>query len=124
MKDEQLPVDNFSIHRRRVLDNPGAVATSSATIDNQTILGHSETWIVKTVRVAGRDTAFIQHIDADGSQRLVLPPEVTAVLARQRDALGTLTRRKAARAVAADRKARGIEPAFLRSKRLEGEAAK
>lgn len=42
--------------------------------------------------------------------RLAIPPEVADAIARQRDALAGKTRSKAARRVAADRKAAGVRP--------------
>jgi len=50
----------------------------------------------------------------DGAVRLVLPPSVSTIIARQRDALTGKSRSAAATQGAADRAARGIKPGFLR----------
>ncbi len=119
MSEDQITIarDHYSDTLRRLLDNPSAVSTPGSTINTQTLLGHTESWIVKTVRTDGKDTAFIQQISAAGSQRIVLPPAVTAALGRQREALSAKLRRQAARRAADTRKQRGIEPAFLKAKK-------
>ena len=94
---DTLPQDLYSRTLARVLDHPDSSTAKSSTIDLVTLLGHSETWIVKTVRIDGADTVFVQRVSADGGMRLVLPPEVCAAIARQRDTLVTLARRKGAR---------------------------
>jgi len=114
MDDQHLPTDEYSQTLRRVLDNPSSIHTRPTTIQAVTFLGQSETWIVQTVRADNRDTVFVQHVAAEGSERLVLPPSVTGAIARQRDALAGVLRRKAARQAAETRKQRGIEPAFLK----------
>jgi hypothetical protein len=63
-----------------------------------------------------RDTIFLEVVGQEGTVRLAIPPEVADTIARQRDALAAKTRSKAARKLAADRKARGETPAFLRPK--------
>lgn len=82
------------------------------------LIGNVETFIVQTFRHrdAG-DTIFIEHTGPDGFERYYLPPAVVKVLMRHRDHLETQNRRKAGKAVAEDRKAQGLEPAFLRGKK-------
>lgn len=80
-------------------------------------LGESETWIVQTCRQREQgDTVFVQRISAQGGLRIVLPPSVTATIARQRDQLTSKVRSKAAKIVALDRKERGIQPGFMKGK--------
>lgn len=62
-----------------------------------------------------RDTIFLEHVGSDGAVRMVIPAEVADVIARQRDALTGKTRSKSARKLAAERKARGERPGFLKS---------
>jgi hypothetical protein len=104
---------------------PDVLATTPATITSaRPMVGDAQTFIVQTYRVrdAGDgekarsgDTVFLQYVDGAGSVRIVLPPEVTACIARQRDSLTTRSRKRGAKAAADDRKARGIRPAFLKS---------
>lgn len=105
MENERLPTDDYSKTLRQLQAHPGAVEKTSM-IDLVDFLGNAETWIVKTIRVDGKDTAFLQRVNADGGARWVLPAEVTDALARQRDAATTVNRKRGARQAAATRKAK------------------
>lgn len=102
---------------------PDVSSTKPTTIRTTVpLLGSSQTFIVQTFRqrdqrgeaTVARDTIFLESVSRSGSLRLVIPPAVADAIARQRDALTSRARSKAAKAVAADRKARGERPAFLR----------
>lgn len=101
-----LPKDEYSQQLRQLQANPGGVEKVS-TIDLTDFYGNAVTWIVRSIRVDGDDTVFLQKIDAEGGRRLVLPAEVTAAIARQRDGILTVNRKRGARAAAATRKAKG-----------------
>lgn len=89
---------------------PDVQMTSQATVQTVTpLLGNAETFIVQTVRQTDQgDTIFLQSISAQRSMRIVVPPRVSAVIARQRDALTTKTRRKGARQAVATKREAGI----------------
>lgn len=73
------------------------------------------TFIVQTIRQKDvGDFTFIEAVSDEETIRIVLPPKVSATIARQRDGLSAKSRSRAARAVADDRKARGIQPGFLK----------
>lgn len=55
------------------------------------------------------------------NSHVALPPEVADCIARQRDALGTKSRKRAAKQEAARRKAAGIKPGFLKVKPTDPE---
>lgn len=100
---------------------PDVIKTSPTTIRTTTPLsGEAETFIVQTFRMNddGKtgDTVFLEYVDERGTVRIVLPPKVTACIARQRDSLSARSRSKAAKAAAADRKARGVVPGFMKAK--------
>lgn len=98
-------------------DLPDVTRTKATTVRVVPPLGvgGSQTFIVQTYRQAERgDTIFLEVGSNTGMLRIAIPPKVAATIARQRDALTTKTRSKAARAVAQDRKAQGIQPAFLK----------
>jgi len=100
---------------------PDVVSTRQATVRSLTpLVGTSETFIVQTYRQqtdkGGRDTIFVEYIGRDRSLRLVLPSGVADVIARQRDQLGSLNRRKTAKRIAQERKDRGEVPAFRKPK--------
>jgi len=83
-------------------------------------VGGTQLYVVQTFRQKDQgDTIFLEHVSETGTVRLVIPPQVSAVIARQREQLTTKTRSKAAKAVAQARKERGEVPAFLKAKRKQ-----
>lgn len=107
-----------------LIGRPDVVSTKPST--RQAVpplgIGGVSTYIVRTFRVqedgvASQDMIFLECYDGRGQVRLCLPPAVADIIARQREALTGKTRTKAARRVAADRKARGEQPAFLKGKK-------
>jgi hypothetical protein len=81
-------------------------------------VGGTQLYVVQTYRQKEQgDTIFLEHVSETGTVRLVIPPQVSAVIARQREQLTAKTRSRAAKAAAQDRKQRGEIPAFLKSKR-------
>ena len=90
------------------------VRTNPPTIRSLTpLLGSAETYIIQTYRQKDvGDTIFIEAIHTGGSLRIVLPPKVAEVLARQRDTLTSKSRRKAAQTIAQECKNQGQAPAF------------
>jgi hypothetical protein len=108
-----LPRDEYSVALRKCSNNPAAV-TKQSIVELIDTYGNSVTWVIKTVRADGSDTVFLQKNDATGGDRIVLPPDVTSVLARHRDGAATVNRKRGANKAAATRKAKGIEPAFLK----------
>jgi len=97
---------------------PDVIHTSATTVRTVApLVGSAQTFIVQTYRQKeSGDTVFLEYVDEEGNVRMVIPPAVTKVIARQRDALNARSRSKGAQAAAADRKARGIKPAFLKKK--------
>lgn len=97
---------------------PDVVRTEPATLPivapfTQTVV----TYIVQTLRQTGEgDTVFVQCIGATGAMRIVLPPDVADVIARQRGSVVTKNRRKGARQAVQTRAERGIMPGFLKKR--------
>ena len=91
---------------------PDVIQTKPAPVRTVTpLVGNAETWTVQTVRQLEQgDTIFLERTGRDGFIRLAIPPKVSAVIARQRDALTTKARRKAARAGVETRRAAGVVP--------------
>lgn len=96
MNDNKLPEDAYSVTLSRLKDNPAAIAPAPTTIDLITFLGNSESWIVRTIRIDGAATVFLQRINSAGGDRIVLPAEVTAAIARQRETTISVSRRRGA----------------------------
>lgn len=78
-------------------------------------VGGSSNFIVQTYRQRdaeekSRDTIFLVVAAPGGYHRLVLPAQVADAIARQRDALGVISHKRAGRARAAQMKAEGRKP--------------
>lgn len=99
---------------------PDVVHTKPTTVRSTPPLGIGEsiTCIVQTFRHPDDgDTIFLQHMQGTDYVPLIIPAAVADAIARQRDALGTMNRRKAGRERAAQDKAEGKLPGFMRSKK-------
>jgi hypothetical protein len=105
---------------------PGVTSTSPATVRAVSAhVGDARTFIVQTFRqrdedeggksTSGGDWLFIEYVDDEGAVRVVIPPNVTKVIARQRDALTARARKRGAKAAAATRKAAGMVPGFMKN---------
>lgn len=105
-------VDFFDFMLATARDNPESTQTRTATLRTAVpILGAVETFTVQTFRIpdgpnAG-DWGFVERINAQSVARVVLPPAVTAALARQRDTLTATGRSKRGKAAAQARKDAG-----------------
>ena len=111
---------------------PGVAATKPSTVKTVTsVTGASKTFIVQTYRqrdeevregqiIKGGDTIFLDCMTKEGTTRLAIPPAVADVIARQRESLTKIVRRRTAKASAQARKDAGILPGFLRG-RTKGE---
>ena len=110
--------DNFDRTIRSLNGLPDVLSTKATTVRSLSkVLELSQTFIVQTYRQRDEgDTIFVEFIGVEGSLRLALPPVVSDVIARQRDAITGKSRSKAAKANALDRKARGIEPGFKKGR--------
>jgi hypothetical protein len=107
---------------RELTDNPGAIRASS-TIQRSDFYGNLESFIVDTFRLGAHVEIFIQRMAAADPYRIMLPPEVTDVIGRQRDRCVTVARKRAARSAVATKRAAGIDPAAaLRAHRASGGA--
>ena len=104
-----------------VLDGLPDVAHSKVAVRRVVPLlavGGTQLYVVQTFRQKEQgDTIFLEHVSDAGTVGLVIPPQVSSVIARQREQLTAKTRSKAAKAVAQARKERGEVPAFLKSRR-------
>ena len=100
---------------------PDVTTTRPSTVQSITpMIGRSQTFVIQTYRQ--RDTGdyvFLQLVDAEGRARLVIPPAAADAIARQRDAITTLVRRRQGKANAANRAAQGLAPAFLTKRKTK-----
>lgn len=108
----------FDRTMRSLMGLPDVVKGRETTIRHMTPIAElAQTFIVQTYRQKEvGDYVFVEYIDPEQSFRVVLPPSVAEAIARQRDALTTKNRKRAAKAEAAKRKAAGIKPGFMKGK--------
>lgn len=124
--------DIFDKARRSLDGRPGVIQTKQSTVEAKTFFETTQTYVLQTFRERddadpekpgkARDTIFLQFIDRDGGQRLIIPPEVADAIARQRDALTTKARKRGAQAALAKRKANGFQPFKKVAHRKDGRA--
>ena len=95
---------------------PDVSSTKPSTIRAVTpLVGASQLFIVQTYRQRETgDTIFIEYVNEGKTVRIAIPPPVADAIARQREALVSKSRSKAAKRVAQDRKDRGEVPGFMR----------
>ena len=110
--------DAFDKTMRALDGKPDTQKTKASTLRCQSrILERTQTFIVQTIRQRDEgDTIFIEYIGHEGSLRIALPPVVASTIARQYDALTVKSRSSAAKTLAAERKARGEKPGFMKPK--------
>ena len=109
--------DIFDETLRSLENQQDATKTKTTTIRALTLVTQlAQTFSVQTYRHDGGDTIFIEYMSGEEAFRVPLPPAVAECIARQRDALTTKNRKRAAKTEAARRKAEGIKPGFLKVK--------
>jgi hypothetical protein len=94
---------------------PDVASTKPSTIRAAIpMLGSSQLFIVQTFRQREvGDTIFLEYVSRETTTRIAIPPSVSDAIARQRDALTSKSRSKAATATAQARKDRGELPGFM-----------
>jgi hypothetical protein len=117
--DERERKDRFDRIIGSLHGLPDVMSTKPTTVRAvMPLIGMAQTFIVQTYRQRDGDktseTVFLEYVDEAGSVRMVIPPAVTKVIARQHEALTTRTKLRGAQAAAETRKALGIKPAFLK----------
>lgn len=123
MNEQQYKsIDNFDRLMGALSDLPDVAKTKPSTVSAVTsLIGECQSVIVQTYRQREvGDFIFLQYIDGGKSIRIALTPGVADAIARQRDSLGTQNRKKAAKERAAQDKAQGKLPGFMRNKKNGG----
>lgn len=127
MTDVKLPTDAYDNALARLSDLPNGAHTKPAIVQAQDFYGNVTQFTVQTVKWDEGETVFVTQLNAHGSDRFVLPPTVTAMIGRQKDAVSLMVRRRIGRRLAAERKAAGTMPTFtpeMRAKALATRKAK
>ena len=98
---------------------------STITVANVMGIGGVRSYTVETFRIPELgDSVFVIIAGPEGLQRVHIPPSVSNIVARQRDALSTQSRRRSAKAAAEERKAQGKKPGFKMTAEERAEAAR
>lgn len=121
---QRLPSDAYDNALSRLKDLPGGAHTKPAIVQAQDFYGNTTQFTVQTVKWDEGETVFVTQLNAHGSDRFVLPPTVTALIGRQKDAVSLMVRRKIGRRLAAERKAAGTLPTFTTEMRAKGLATR
>ncbi len=116
---ESLMPDTFDRLMGNMEGLPDVARTKPATIRVVTqLIGDTQTFIIQTVRQRDEgDTIFVECMSKNGALRLVIPPAVSDLIARQRDAITAKNRSRGGKAAAKTREALGIVPGFLKAKK-------
>lgn len=111
-------VDKFDRMMGALANLPDVASTKPSTIVAlNPLIGATQTFIVQTFRQREvGDTIFLQYVDDEGRIRMVIPPQASDAIARQRDALTAKIRRKLGKDQAQARKAKGLLPGFMKKK--------
>lgn len=74
----------------------------------------AHTYTVQTFRQRDIGDTIALEVTAEGvNQRIIIPPAVANVIARQRNQLNTKSRSRAGKRIAEDRAAQGLKPGFM-----------
>lgn len=115
---QTLPTDPFDKLLSTMIGLPNGAHTAPAVVQHVDFYGNVTSYMVQTVRTEEQGvTAFVTMVNAQGSQRFILPQSVLAVIDRQRDSNTTQLRRRHGRRLAEERKAAGIAPGFMKGKK-------
>jgi len=118
-----LPANEYDRLMGQFNGLPGSQQTRPSIVRSSQFTGETETWIITTFRRSDDEGAetwvFLEHVNAAGSQRFVLPPKVVATVQKQHEALVRRARRSSAKAAAQTRKANGVTP-FQRKEATNG----
>lgn len=111
-----LPTDTFDATFAALTGHPGGAHTQPAVVKVVDDYGNATDYIVQTVKWAKGETVFLT-IANKTLTKVTLPPKVLDTILRQRDAVQTQVRRRNGRRIAAERKAQGLQPGFLKTRK-------
>jgi len=112
-----LTKDPFDLTLSSMIGLPNGAHTQPSVVQHIDFYGNTTSYMIQTVRTDEGVTSFVTQVSAQGSARYVLPQSVLAVLDRQRDSLTTKIRRRHGKRIAEERKAAGLKPGFMNTKR-------
>lgn len=122
MSESILPADQFDKLLSRLIGLPNGAHTQPSVVQDVDFYGNTTSYMVQTVKTEDGPTVFVTQVNAAGSVRYILPPNVLRLIDRQRDTTTTQIRRRHGRRLAEERAANGTAPTFtpeMRRKALE-----
>lgn len=102
--------DRFELVRESLWGQPGFQRRNSTIVSQAFSLIPLGTWVVETIRTDDRVAIFLQVIDKDGGQRIVLPEKVCRAIYNQYHSITTKRKSIRAKKAAETRKSKGITP--------------
>ncbi|HET9256314.1 MAG TPA: hypothetical protein VFO16_14105 [Pseudonocardiaceae bacterium] len=105
----RLPQDEYSRELRSLRGHPEAVEKNSR-VEVEDFYGNLITFNVKTINRDSKATIFIEKGTSEGGRRIVLPPEVAAIIYRHATGISDTRRSRGAVKAAATRQLEGIKP--------------
>jgi hypothetical protein len=118
-----LPTDIFDKTLSDLAGLPNGANTNDTIVREVDDYGNSTTFIIRTIRWDKGNTVFIEQTSARRSDRFILPPKVTAVIARQAEAVSAMIKRRHGKRLAEERKAAGEDlGAALRDPKVRAKA--
>jgi hypothetical protein len=98
--------DPFDRLLSSMLGLPNGAHTQPSVVQSIDFYGNTTSFIIQTVRTDEGTTAFVTQVNAQGSQRYILPFKVLETINRQRDSITTQVRRRHGRRVMEERLAK------------------
>ena len=98
-----LPADQFDKLLSRLIGLPNGAHTQPSVVQDVDFYGNTTSYMVQTVKTEDGPTVFITQVNATGSVRYILPPNVLKLIDRQRDSTITMVRRRIGKRIAAER---------------------
>jgi hypothetical protein len=121
---EYRKIDKFDNEFTRLKGTPEAIKSKPTTIVTHDDLVSARQFTIQTIRQHEKgDTIFLTCLDCEGAYRIIIPPKVANAIARQREALTVAGRRIRGKRNAAERKARGELPGFMRNNKAKKQEA-
>lgn len=96
---------------------PNGAHTKPAVVQHIDFYGNTTTYNVQTVRTDEDIVAFVTVVNAQGSQRFIVPQRVLALIDRQRTTITKKLRSRHGKRLAEERAASGELPGFMRAKK-------
>jgi len=106
-KGEGLTLDRFEHVRETLWGTPGFQRRNSTITSSGFSFLPQATWIVETIKTDDNFAIFLQVIDKEGGQRIVLPEKVCNAIYRHRDSITKKRCSERSKRVAKIRKDRG-----------------